>query len=260
MQSNMLQFMKLNILSYNIHKGYDWKGQNYFIHEMRELINSSGADLVFLQEVSGQNDQYKTSGFIDVQFEFLADSIWPHYAYAKNAIYDHGHHGNLILSKYPILKWENIDLSTNYFEQRGLLLSQIQIPKLNQILYAGCLHLNLLHSSRKKQYQMIYEKIQSLDLHEKAPLIIGGDFNDWNKRSSDTFENALAMQEVHKEKHGHFAKTFPANIPMLSLDRIYVKNLTVLNSGVVRTSKRYHLSDHLALFGQVEFEKSFYAK
>ncbi len=40
---------------------------------------------------------------LDSQFAFLADEIWPHFAYGKNAIYSAGHHGNAILSKHPIL-------------------------------------------------------------------------------------------------------------------------------------------------------------
>ncbi|MBC7742165.1 MAG: EEP domain-containing protein, partial [Bdellovibrionaceae bacterium] len=61
--------MKLKILSYNIHKGFDWGKRNYF-----------------LQEVVGQSDKYKEKGLIDTQFEFLADSIWEHYSYARNAL------------------------------------------------------------------------------------------------------------------------------------------------------------------------------
>lgn len=244
----------MKIFSYNIHKGFDWMGKNYFLHEMKKLINASGADLVFLQEVIGQNHKYRKDGLIDAQFEFLADSVWPHFAYGKNAIYDHGHHGNLILSKFPIVSWENINLSTNSLEQRGLLLCQIQIPDLKREFYAGCLHLNLLHWSRKKQYQMIQDKVQALHLDEKMPLILAGDFNDWNKKSSEIFENTLGMRDAYKAVHGHFAKTFPAKRPLLSLDRIYLKNFNILGSHVLGHSNEIYLSDHLPLFCEAEIE------
>lgn len=250
----MFEKVKIRILSYNIHKGYDWTAKNYFIHDMRELINSSGADVVLLQEVIGQNNIHKKDGLIDVQFEFLAESHWQHHSYGKNAIYDHGHHGNLILSKFPILNSENVNLSTNSFEKRGLLLSEIQIPNLNRTILAGCLHLNLLHSSRTKQYEIIKNKVLSLGLADRSPLIIGGDFNDWNRKSSDVFENKLGMQDVYKKTHGHFAKTFPSNFPLLNLDRIYVKNLKILSSSILTSTKTYHLSDHLPLCCEVELE------
>ena len=48
------------------------------------------------------------------QFEFLADSIWSHYAYGKNAIYQHGHHGNAILSELPFAISNNVDVYDAY--------------------------------------------------------------------------------------------------------------------------------------------------
>lgn len=245
--------MKLRILTYNIHKGYDWKMRNYFLSDMRSLINSAHADIVFLQEVVGKNNIYKKKGLIDSQFEFLADTVWPHYSYAKNSLYDHGHHGNLILSRYPIESWENIDLTTNVLEKRGFLICKIQLPHLHKKnIYAACVHLDIFHSGRKQQYQMIKNKIQSLDFFDKTPLIIAGDFNDWNKKADIVFENELGMQEVHKEKHGYYAKTFPAGFPILSLDRIYIKNLKVINANIFfRLAHQNHFSDHLPIFSEV---------
>jgi endonuclease/exonuclease/phosphatase family metal-dependent hydrolase len=244
--------MKLKILSYNIHKGFDWKNQKYRLHEMKEIINSSKAEIVFLQEVVGKNNNFKEKGLIDAQFEFLADELWPHYSYAKNALYDHGHHGNLILSKYPIESFENINLSTNMWEQRGMLVCRIYIPGQRRYIYAACLHLNLLHSGRVAQYEIIKDYVESQEDGDKSPYIIAGDFNDWNQKSCSIFENKLGMQEVHKTIHGRFAKTFPAKIPFLCLDRIYVKNLRILSTELLHPDK-VHLSDHLPIMSEVEF-------
>ena len=155
--------MKLKILTYNIHKGHDWKNQNYFLAEMKEFIKSTHADIVFLQEVVGKNAKLKTNGKNDVQFEFLADEIWPHYSYAQNAVYDHGHHGNLILSKFPIESFQNINLSTNRWEKSGFLICKIILPPEQNLhppfFYAACSHLNLLHGGRIQQYKKIKEQI-----------------------------------------------------------------------------------------------------
>lgn len=250
--------MKLKVLSYNIHKGYDWKMQKYFLQDMKELINTSHADIVFLQEVVGKNDDYKKRGLIDSQFEFLADTVWPHYSYAQNALYDHGHHGNLILSRYPIQSWENINLTTNTLEKRGLLVCKIKLPAPSQkSIYAACVHLDLLHSGRKRQYQMIKKKIMSLDLSDNPPLVIAGDFNDWNQKSTGVFENELGMQEAFKTIHGNFAKTFPAGFPLLRLDRIYVRNLEVLASRIIaRPEHQNHFSDHLPIYCELNIKDS----
>ncbi len=244
--------MRLKIISFNIHKGFDWKNTVYTLSAMKEFIKSTKADLVFLQEVVGKNEKYKERGIVDTQFEYFADGLWPHYSYAQNALYDHGHHGNLILSKYPIESWENINLSTNPFEHRGMLICKITLPKLkDKCFYAACLHLNLLHKGRIKQYEKIQHFIHQKN-HLDPTLVIAGDFNDWNMRASDTFEDLLGMYEVHKYSHGVYAKTFPAAFPFLSLDRIYVKNLKVIQSHTIDPGKTNQLSDHLPLFCEVE--------
>ena len=244
--------MILKILSYNIHKGFDWKNQNYFLNEIKAFIQNTDADLVFLQEVTGQNDKHRKNGLVDRQFEFLADSIWSQFAYAKNAHYDDGHHGNLVLSKYPIVNWENLNLSTNAFEKRGLLVCQIEIPKLNKKIFAGCVHLDLFHRGRRLQYQMIKNKIASLNLDERTPLLIAGDFNDWNKKATEAFEDDLGMTEAYKKIHKAFARTFPAGLPFLSLDRIYVKNCKILDAKISAIPGQVHFSDHLPLYCEIE--------
>ncbi|MEK6627873.1 MAG: endonuclease/exonuclease/phosphatase family protein [Bdellovibrionota bacterium] len=245
--------MTLKILSYNIHKGYDWNNKNYFLNEIKELIKDVDADLVFLQEVVGQSNKYRKYGQLDVQFEFLADSLWSQFAYAKNAVYDGGHHGNMILSKYPVTNWENLDISTNFIEKRGLLIVQIEIPNLNnKKIFAATLHLDVFHRGRKQQYQMIKNKILSLNLNDQTPLIIAGDFNDWNKKAAEVLNKELGMEEVYQKKHKTFAKTFPAGYPFLCLDRVYVKNCKVLDASIWHNSSQRHFSDHLPLFCEVE--------
>lgn len=245
--------MRLKILSYNIHKGFDWKNQSYNILQMKKLITESEADIVFLQEVVGENTKIKNSGLIDAQFEFLADGIWQHYSYGKNAVYGHGHHGNLILSKFPIENFENVDLSTNSLEKRGMLVCKIITPE--KSFYAACLHLNLLHSGRVTQYQKIAKHIHLQNNEENIPIIIAGDFNDWNKKSSSYFEDSLGMKEAYKTVHGHYAVTFPAGFPFLSLDRIYVKNFKIIDSSIMSQKTTHILSDHLPLICEVEISE-----
>src|SRR3989338_3836062 len=112
----------LRVLSYNIHKGFSAGSRRFLLDAMREAIEIVHADIVLLQEVQGEHTGHlsRIPAYPSAaQFEFLADRLWPHYAYGKNAVYQHGHHGNAILSKYPILFHENIDVSTNRLESRG---------------------------------------------------------------------------------------------------------------------------------------------
>jgi endonuclease/exonuclease/phosphatase family metal-dependent hydrolase len=251
--------MILKILSYNIHKGFDWNNKNYFLKEIKDFIRASDVDLVFLQEVVGKNTYLEKSGFIDTQFEYLADELWQHYSYAQNAVYDHGHHGNLILSKYPILSFENINISTNRFEQRGFLLCKIAIDDTDQFFYAACSHLNLLNGGRLIQYQLI-KNILADEKFNSVCTILAGDFNDWNKKSAKTLEYELNFVEVFKKLSGDYAKTFPAPLPLLCLDRVYIKNATVHNAKVFLPEKRSnpitHFSDHLPIYCEVSLYES----
>jgi endonuclease/exonuclease/phosphatase family metal-dependent hydrolase len=135
--------MKLRVLSYNIHKGFSMGNRRFVLDGIRQAIRETSADLVFLQEVLGEHQDHKKKypeWRKDSQFEFLADEVWPHYAYGKNAIYTSGHHGNAILSKYPFTFFENIDISTNRVEQRGLLHGVIEIPGHKQPIHAICVY------------------------------------------------------------------------------------------------------------------------
>jgi len=186
------------------------------------------------------------------QFEFLADETWPHYAYGKNAIYTSGHHGNAILSKYPIIGWENIDISTNRVERRGLLHAMIEIPEKKQPLHAICVHLGLLETERLKQIQSICERIESHVPHNE-PLIIAGDFNDWRVRASKIFEKKLEAREAFLHLHGSHARTFPSWLPSLRLDRVYFRGLAAHRAKCLIGTRWNKLSDHIALTVELKF-------
>src|SRR2546428_5814716 len=95
----------LRIATFNIHKGVSSFNARLVLHDQRELIRHLHADIVFLQEVRGAHARHRRL-FSGGQYEFLADSIWQDFAYGENAIQSDGHHGNAILSKYPIVHWE----------------------------------------------------------------------------------------------------------------------------------------------------------
>jgi endonuclease/exonuclease/phosphatase family metal-dependent hydrolase len=249
--------MILKIMTYNVHKGFNWNQKKYLLTEMKELISSTKAEIVCLQEVVGFSRSYQSQGYVDAQIEFFADEIWPHYSYAKNSIRDSGHHGNSILSAFPIMNWNQEDISTSRFEKRGILFCQIVIPNSqpnlsNTILNIICVHLDLFSHGRQKQYEMIFNYIQKLNLLESDPVIIAGDFNDWNQKATTYFFKKLNMVEAYFSLHKSYARTFPSFYPLLPLDRIYVKNLSIRSATVIYSKERASISDHLPLLIEVE--------
>jgi endonuclease/exonuclease/phosphatase family metal-dependent hydrolase len=241
---------RLKVLSYNIHKGFNANNRRFILRRIRDAIREVHADLVFLQEVLGHHSAHSLK-FGDwpkeSQFEFLADELWPHFAYGKNAVYTSGHHGNAILSKYPITFWENIDISTNRLEQRGLLHAILDVPGRHKPLHALCVHMGLLEAERREQVRRLCDRIESHVPHDD-PVVIGGDFNDWTGRAARPLQHKLDVQEAFMTLHGSYARTYPSWLPALRLDRIYYRGMNAGNAKCLTGLPWNSLSDHAALF------------
>jgi endonuclease/exonuclease/phosphatase family metal-dependent hydrolase len=247
---------RLRVLSYNIHKGFSSGKGKFVLKKIKDAIRTVHPDLVFLQEVLGHHEIHRKKIVewpTQPQFEFLADELWPHYAYGKNAVYTAGHHGNAILSKYPFIFFENIDISTNRLEKRGLLHGVIQVPGKKKPVHAICVHLGLFESERISQINKLCARMDSHVPHDE-PLIIGGDFNDWRVRLSKPLETKLEMKEAFLATSGNHARTFPSWLPSLKLDRIYYRGLKIKNASCLTERPWNELSDHAALIAELTLE------
>ncbi|MDD2762187.1 MAG: endonuclease/exonuclease/phosphatase family protein [Methylomonas sp.] len=239
----------LRVLTYNIHKGFDMSNRRFVLHQIRDALVAADADLLFLQEMQGEHKhkEQKVSDWPELsQSEFIAEGVWPYYAYGKNAIYEAGHHGNAILSKYPFESWENINVSPFTWASRSLLHGVIRLPSVNRDLHILCVHLGLIGMERRQQLTSLCERIDRHVPHD-APLIIAGDFNDWLGRAERQFHDHLGLQEVFKTTHGAHARTFPAWLPFLPMDRIYYRGFTPLDCERLSQAPWRVLSDHAPL-------------
>jgi len=242
----------VRVLTLNIHKGYTALNTRFMLHELRDAIREVSADLVFLQEVQGEHTEkaLREQDWPDLaQYEFLADQVWKDYAYGKNAAYQYGHHGNAILSHYPIVQSRQVDISTNPIEQRGFLFCQIDVPVVGAV-FAICVHLGLSGMARRKQLQVIGEFVDKEVPHD-APLVVAGDTNDWTGLPTRTFCKQLGLDDAYKTVNGAPAKSFPAFRPMLPLDRIFVRGFAVDAAHVYSDGKWAELSDHAALLADI---------
>jgi endonuclease/exonuclease/phosphatase family metal-dependent hydrolase len=240
--------MKLKVLTYNIHKGFNSFNRDFVLEELRNALRSTHADVALLQEVVGDEGRLRKKPHpmpTRPQFEFLADSVWTHYAYARNAVYPRGHHGNVILSKFPILSYDQENLSTNSMEHRGLLHCVIDVPGAGQKVHILCLHLGLTQRGRNKQLEQVSRRITRLPAVE--PLILGGDFNDWRGRVSPVLLERHGLKEAHEAAHGRKARTFPIKLPLLAVDRIYFRGFDLEEAAVLGHGVFRELSDHAAV-------------
>lgn len=244
----------IKVLSYNIHKGFASGRRKFVLHEIREMLRDTGADLVFLQEVIGENHSHaqKISTWPPIpQYEFLADSVWSEYRYGQNSTYDGGHHGNVILSRFPILESENRDISTNRHERRGILHAVIELQKMRSVFHVSCTHLGLTQRGRSTQLTTLSSWLAS-KVPSDAPLILAGDFNDWLKTASRILARELNVTEVIEKAHGKLSGTFPARLPILSLDRIYVRGMQIVEARILREKVWRVLSDHVPVLATLE--------
>ena len=245
----------IRVLTYNIHKGFNFANRRFVLHEMREHLHIINVDIVFLQEILGAHDYHQKKIYnwpLASQLEFLADQLWPHMAYGKNAIYQAGHHGNAILSKYPFSRWENVNLSSFRRASRSLLHGVICIPGIDRPVHVICVHLDMIGMERKRQHKILSRHIDDL-VPADEPLILAGDFNDWNQQLGRQLEADLGLHEAFYYIHGRYAKTYPVSWPVLSMDRIYFRNLSFIECTCLDTQPWKSLSDHAPLYAQLGY-------
>lgn len=239
----------LRILTYNVHKGFDTGNRRFVLHQIKEALIATQADVLLLQEMQGEHKkhQQRISDWPTLsQSEFLADNHWPFIAYGQNVTHSAGHHGNAILSKFPIERWENINVSPYSWASRSLLHAVIRLPHNPAPFHLVCLHFGLTGAERARQARQLCEHIHHY-VATDAPLIIAGDFNDWRGRIERHLHEQLGMQEVFRQTHGKFARTFPSWLPLLPMDRIYYRGLTPTACERLVHAPWPDLSDHAPL-------------
>ena len=241
------------VMTVNIHKGFTFFNRKFILHELRDAVRAVGADVVFLQEVLGSHAQHATrqKDWPDApHYEFLADELWPQFAYGRNAVYPQGEHGNAVLSKFPIVHFENHDVSISGPERRGLLHCVMQVPGRTHDVHAICVHLGLRESHRRQQLQQLCEMV-AREVPPDAPLVVAGDFNDWRRQAHRVLDTC-SLREVFLLANGKLARTFPARLPLLALDRIYVRNAAAHVPVVMPNKPWSHLSDHAPLAAVIQ--------
>ncbi len=284
----------LRVSTYNIHKGVlrDFIGLRRVtrIHELRTRLHELDSDLVFLQEVQGRHERHarRLEHWPDEpQDVFLARSPRLRQtfqtAYGRNASYLHGHHGNALLSRYPIVDLENRDISDHALEKRGVLHCVVKVDRHD--VHCFVVHFGLLARSRERQLGALIDWV-SHTVSVGAPLIIAGDFNDWRNQLSERLCREIGVIEVFDAVKPRFefvqraawfardrwpaievpeaamppgaprmvrtARTFPSLVPWFRMDRIYQRGFRVNAARVLRGIEWARLSDHSPLVADLE--------
>ena len=249
--------MKIRVLSYNIHRaiGFD---RRFAPERIIDIIRGHDADIVLLQEV---DEGAPRSRELKLAKE-LADALeYPHYAMGHNVSMRKGWYGNATLSRFPILRERNIDLSIGTRKRRGCQHTSIEIQKNDNEkfpLEVFNLHLGLSAKERQKQAGVLARSNEYESLDMDAPCIIGGDFNDWRSLLRALFIEGLEFKCATDKNNAAGSpkaiKTFPSFAPQGGLDRVYYRGgLRCLSAKRCRFKASKVASDHLPIITEFEF-------
>ncbi len=232
----------LRVATWNIHKGVT--GRRLQIHDIGHAVEQFDADLVCLQEVRSVHRRQQHH-FVrwpeQPQADFLAPEGYEA-AYRSNAFTRHGEHGNAVLSRWPVLEIRQTDVSDHRFEQRGLLHAAVRVADV--AVHVIVVHLGLIHVSRVRQVERIGHYLTH-EIPPQAPVVVAGDFNDWGERLHRPMET-LGLRTFDAVR----LPTFPSRLPLLHLDRIYVRGLRPVSAHVPHGPVWSRLSDHLPLIAE----------
>lgn len=230
----------MRLVTYNIHKGIGGRDRRYRLERVIECLEREAADVICLQEV---DRRVRRSRFDDQPRLLREHFAAADYLFQLNVHLKTGGYGNLLLSRWPIVRSHQISLRRGRRKPRGAQMAVIDTP--DGPLHVAHFHLGLAERERHWQVHHLLEH-RLFRESEHLPTICTGDTNDWRDTLISGPFAALGFQQA-TSPIGRF-RTFPAWMPMGSLDKFYfrggveVEHIRVPNSQTVRVA-----SDHRPL-------------
>jgi endonuclease/exonuclease/phosphatase family metal-dependent hydrolase len=241
--------MRLSVVSWNIHKGIGGVDRRYRIDRVVAVLAEVAPDVALLQEVT---DGLPRAAFHD-QAELLAEALgMEHVAFGAQHRFSIGGYGNAILSRYPITRVDEIDLTIGTRKRRGALGAhlRVKVGAHTRTVTAFNLHLGLAGSERERQLVRFLESEPVSRIHRSTPVVVGGDLNDLWGSLGPRF-----LAPAGFERAGRMTNTFPAAVPIRPLDGIFYRgDLHAHAQGCMRlvTPLTRQASDHLPLCARLE--------
>ncbi|MDQ0338920.1 endonuclease/exonuclease/phosphatase family metal-dependent hydrolase [Caldalkalibacillus uzonensis] len=227
-------------MTFNIHHGRGIDGK-LNLDRIAKTIHQTGADLIGLNEVDRRFS--KRSQYQD-QITELAKRLKMEYAFGSSIAIDQtragtkGEYGNGLLSRFPIMKWENhLFQSIKGIENRGVLHVTVNIEGLSINVFVT--QLSLYPPLHKQQVNHVLDLLQDC----RGPAIVLG---DWNMRPYGHRWRKMTchVQDVWDVKGEGKGATFPSRQPRFRIDYIFVSShFSVEAVQVVHINRE--ASDHL---------------
>ncbi len=230
----------LRIVTYNVHRcrGIDGRVRPARI---AEVLREVDADVAALQEVVSVAE----GGPEENQAEFLAGETGMQCQLGENRQMRGGAYGNVVLSRFPMRRVENYDLSVKGYERRGCL--HIDVDMEDSVLHIFNVHLGTDYMERRHQGRRLMGAEILLNRRLNGPRLMLGDFNEWAPGLTTRLLSSH-LKSVDIRKHLKRGRTYPGLMPFLHLDHIYHdEELELRKLTLHRSRKALVASDHLPL-------------
>lgn len=249
--------MRLRVVSYNIHRAIG-SDRRFRPDRIAAILDSHRSDVILLQEVDDGVPRSRRMNMARVLAEELG---YEHFTVGLNVRLREGRYGNAMLSRHPISRSRNIDLSVARKKSRGCQHATLELSSngMDRQLEVFNLHLGLSARERRQQLGLLVSAREFSSLGALTPCIVGGDFNDWRSQLQEPFVGALrfhcATARDERSTVNTCLKTYPAFSPQGALDRVYYRGgLTLLAAYRCRHQISKLASDHLPII--IDFELS----
>lgn len=223
--------------SYNIHRGIGMDGRRDF-GRIARVIRELDADIVGLQEVDARHGAGESRFG---QMECIASGSGLDVIPGPTILRDEGSYGNAILTGRRVREIRRLDLSIPGREPRGAIDADLDVA--GAPVRVIVTHLGLRPGERRTQVRRL------LDVLTEEPdriTIVMGDINEWLPGS-----RPLRWLNRHLGR-SPAPRTFPALIPLLALDRIWVwPRRALLGVASHATPAARVASDHLPLRAEI---------
>jgi endonuclease/exonuclease/phosphatase family metal-dependent hydrolase len=232
--------VELTLASYNIHSGIGTDGK-FDLERVSAVLEEIRPDVVALQEVG----DFRGVTPREDHPEFLAGRLGMQLAFGPNVERNGRRYGNAVLSRLPILRYKNYDLSVPSREPRGALRADLDLGG-ERLLHVFSVHLGLSPRERRAQEELLLTADILREATRPDPVVVCGDFNYLGNRPVPALVRRALADVAHQL--GVHPRTFHARFPFIRLDRIYVdSDVQSLALETHRSERSRAASDHLPL-------------
>jgi len=238
--------LRFRLMTWNMHKGIGGLDRRYDLGRIVDTIAAAKPDIVHLQEV---DDDVPRSGHHRQSDELAKALTYEHHLYQANVHLRRGRYGNAILTRFPFAESHSLDLSLPFKKKRGAQIATCRLPF--GALHLVNMHLGLVEFEQSRQLRKILAHRYVAGIPPDECLIVAGDFNDLLGRLGRRW-----LEPAGFHRAGRGTRTFPAFLPLRSLDQIHFRGALRLRHCFVERNKLARAaSDHLPLVADFEAVK-----